>query len=297
MENTKTSFIQGLLFLVLAQTMVGLNIVVSKSLVSTMPVFFLLAVRFSLATLMLTLLHCISPARKHSPGYYFSQLESKDWIYIILQALSAGVLFNFFMLFGLNYTDANVAGIITSALPAMIALMSWLLLKEKFSAKKSLCVVFASIGLLIIALDKVQGGSLHTAKGDLLIFLSLLPESLYYILCKLRPNKLPVFFISALLNGINAIILLILIYFFPWQGALEWRDALILLVLGVSSGFFYVFWFFGCQRVDGIMASLSTAVMPVTTVIFAWILLGENLSIAEATGMGLVIFSIIFYAR
>lgn len=297
MEKTKNLFLQGVLLLVLAQTMVGLNIVVSKSIVGTMPVLFLLAVRFSLATIMLLTLHYFSPARKQRVVFYFSQLERQDWIFIVAQALCAGIFFNFLMLYGLKYTDANIAGIITSALPAMIALMSWIVLKEKFSAKKSLCVVFASIGLLIIALDKVRGGALHTAKGDLLIFLSLLPESLYYILCKLRPNRLPVFFISALLNGINAIILLVLLFVYPWDGTLDSGAALTLLILGVSSGFFYIFWFLGCQRVDGIMSSLSTAIMPVATVIFAWILLGEDLSFAEASGMGLVIFSIVFYAR
>ena len=63
------------------------------------------------------------------------------------------------------------------------------------------------------------------------------------------------------------------------------------------SGLFYVFWFFGCQRVDGVMASLSTAVMPVATVILAWALLGEQLTTGQGIGMGLVILSIVIYAR
>ena len=43
----------------------------------------------------------------------------------------------------------------------------------------------------------------------------------------------------------------------------------IVFILGLSSGLFYVFWYQGCQKVDGVMASLSTAVMPVATVILA----------------------------
>ena len=63
------------------------------------------------------------------------------------------------------------------------------------------------------------------------------------------------------------------------------------------SGLFYVFWFFRCQRVDGVMASLSTAVMPLATVILAWALLGEQLTTGQGIGMGLVILSIVIYAR
>ena len=72
---------------------------------------------------------------------------------------------------------------------------------------------------------------------------------------------------------------------------------LILFIIGLSSGLFYVFWFMGSQRVDGIMASLSTAIMPVATVILAWIILREQLTSLELVGMGLVILSIVLYAR
>jgi drug/metabolite transporter (DMT)-like permease len=45
------------------------------------------------------------------------------------------------------------------------------------------------------------------------------------------------------------------------------------------------------------MASLSTAIMPVATVIIAWILLGEQLTLWQSIGMGMVIFSIAIYAK
>jgi drug/metabolite transporter (DMT)-like permease len=72
---------------------------------------------------------------------------------------------------------------------------------------------------------------------------------------------------------------------------------LILFIIGLSSGLFYVFWFIGAKQVDGIMASLSTAIMPIATVILAWIILHEQLTGLELMGMGLVLFSIILYAR
>ncbi|QBR83022.1 DMT family transporter [Legionella israelensis] len=296
----KNYFIIGAVFLVLAQTMVGVNIVTSKLLLSSIPVLILLEIRFLLATLVLLLLHWANPfSRKNSLRTHFSELARRDWFFIFAQALSAGVLFNGLMLTGLNYTDANVAGIITSALPAIIAILSWLILHEKISAEKALCVFFATMGLVIISYDKLNGvGASHSFWGDSIVLLALLPEASYYVLCKLYKNRLPLFLTSALLNGINAILLLPLLFLVPWEPAnINMVTWFILFIIGLSSGFFYVFWLIGAKHVDGIMASLSTAIMPIATVILAWIILGEGLTPLELAGMGLVLFSIVLYAK
>lgn len=307
MHQCKRGFLQGLLFLVLAQIMVGVSIVFSKYVLASLPVLFVLTIRFSLATLILLPLHGLSSASKeHSLSFYFSQLTSRDWFFIIAQGLCAGILFNFFMLWGLDYTDANVAGIITSALPAIIALMSWLILGEKISGKKLICVLFASLGLVVIACDKLSGSMVstsgsasHSFFGDSMVLLALLPEATYYILCKMHSNALPVFLISALLNGLNAVLLWIVLIFSSWAGfhlpsTMEW---IILIILGLSAGLFYVFWYFGYKQVDGVMASLSTAIMPVATVLIAWLFLGEQLSLGQGAGMLMILFSIAIYAK
>lgn len=299
MNKSSTYFLQGMCFLILAQIMVGVNIVASKYVLSSIPILFILALRFALAAIILFFLHWLTPAKKTSISYYFSKLKQKDWFFIIAQALSAGVLFNFFMLGGLQYTDANVAGIITSALPALIALMSWIILSEKISGKKIICVGFATLGLAIIGFDKLSGAQAsHSFLGDMLVLLSLIPEATYYILSKMHPPPLPLFLISSLLNAINAILLVFCLFFCSWDNlSIHYFDWLILFILGLSTGLFYVFWFLGCQKVDGVMASLSTAVMPLATVILAWLILGEHLTTGQTIGMGMVLLSIAAYAR
>lgn len=295
MEQSKPSSAQGMIFLIMAQIIVAISIVSAKFLIASLPIIVLLTIRFSLATIILLPLHWLTPDKQFSIPKHLSQLSFKDWGFIIAQALSAGVLFNLLMIMGLHYTDANIAGIITSALPALIAIMSWLILGEQISRKTIACIIMATIGLVIIATTKATGVDLNNSTlGNLLIFCSLLPEAAYYILTKLHPNRLPIFLISALLNGINALLLLISILFIqPNFDAISFQNWLILGFLGLTAGLFYVFWFFGCQKVDGVKASLATAIMPVATVIFAWVLLGEELSTVELMGMSLVILSII----
>ncbi|MCL9685659.1 DMT family transporter [Legionella maioricensis] len=292
-------YTQGLLFLILAQMMVATNIVASKFLLSTIPILALLTMRFALAALILFPLHWLTSAKLFSLRHHFAQLNKKDWVFIFIQALSAGILFNCLMLLGLQYTDANTAGIITSALPALIAIMSWVMLGEKISGKKGICVVIATLGLVIIACEQLHHVQLnHSFLGDFIVLFSLIPEASYYVFSKLHPVRLPVFLISALLNGINAIFLFFLLFFFPlYETHINGEAWLIVFILGLSSGLFYVFWYFGCQRVDGIMASLSTAVMPVATVILAGLLLNEQLTSGQFIGMSMVMASVMVYAK
>lgn len=176
----KTSF-KGLLFLLLAQIMVGISIVCSKQIVSSMSILLLLFIRFTLASLILLPLHWVTSKNNKSLNKPKVPLIKKDWLFIFLQALFAGVFFNLLMMAGLRTTDAHVAGIITSALPAMIALMSFIFLNERITYKKSLCILFATFGLLTLAFDKFSVMDTHHAwLGDLLILTALLPEAGYY---------------------------------------------------------------------------------------------------------------------
>ena len=283
----------------LAQIMVGINIVSSKFLLSSFSTIFLLAMRFGLATLILFALHLLDSSNKKTVRLYFAELNRKDWFFLFAQAVSAGILFNCLMLIGLRHTDANVAGIITSALPAIITLFCCVFLGERFSRKTALSIFFATIGLVVIGGAKLSEiTSSHSFFGDSIVLLSLIPEAAYYVLCKLHPNRLPLFLTSALLNGINAIILGCMLPFVHLtEMSIHLSDWVILFILGLSSGFFYVFWFLGCQRVDGIMTSLSTAIMPVATVLLAMMALGEHLTAMEGAGMGLVMISILIHAK
>ena len=290
---------RGTLLLVFAQIMVGINIVTCKYLLTHVQPLFLLSVRFTFATCLSLLLYFMFDDKKMALPQRLRQLSKSDWFYTLMQAISAGLLFNWLMISGLNYTDANVAGIITSALPALITILSWLVLGEKMSAKKYFCLFFATLGLMTLAMDKCrQWGDTHSVVGDLIVLASLIPEACYYVLHQFHTVKLPVFLMSTLLNGMNAVIIVALCCLSQtaWP-TLVFMDSLILIMLSLTSTLFFVLWLFGSQHVDGMMASLTTAVAPLATVVLAWIILREQLTWMQSLGMGFVILSILTYAK
>lgn len=298
-KNSKINFGHYCL-LIIAQSMVGINITGTKYLIASMPFIFLLTIRFCFASVILLMLHFISNTHKKSTLEHLAPLTIRDWKYILGQALCAGVFFNLFMVTGLHYTDAAIAGIITSALPAVIVLLCWLILKEKLTSKKLLCLGFATLGLIVINANKLMAVSVNNSIfGDLLILISLVPEAGYYVLVKMHASqvKLPVFLVSAILNGINAVLLLPYCFFLGWQSLhLTSFDWLILATIGLSSGLFFVFWSIGSSKMDTSTAALSTATMPISTVIIACLSLGEMINGMQLVGMVLVIVSIVVYA-
>jgi len=283
------------LALLMAQLLVGINIVGAKYLVAQMPIPLFLGLRFFIASVFLYVIHLLLAKQK---DWTLSALNRLDWQFIIAQGLCAGALFNFLLALGLNYTDASVAGIITSVLPAIIAVFSVLFLNERLTRLSVLCIIFAVLGLLIINAHNFAMANLDGLVGDAVILLSLIPEAAYYVLAKLYENKLPLFLTAALMNAVNLPFLLVPILINgQWQAHLNLSDSIILLVVGICSGLFYVFWFWGCKHVKGNVAGLFTAFMPVAALLAAWLTLGEKISFLQAVGMILVMASVAFNAK
>lgn len=295
----KSEYYLGLFFLFMAQTMSGINIVGAKYLVSTVSISTILTLRFTIAALLLFIFYFT----RATPKKMLIEIKSVDltgWGYILAQALCAGILFNFLMLWGLKATSANIAGITTSALPAMVAVMAWLFLRDTMNAKIIICIIFASLGLILINLHSDQIAQQNTSLwGGILVFLSLLPEAAYYILSKKHRSSLSVLLLSAIINAINAVIMLFFLghNLFHQITYFNFAQSFALLVISLGSGLFYVFWVLGSKHVTSHTASLSIALMPIMTLIIAWLALAERITLLQFTGMCLVILSIVICVR
>ena len=57
-----------------------------------------------------------------------------------------------------------------------------------------------------------------------------------------------------------------------------------------------MFWLLGSNNIRGSSAGLTTAFMPIVTLIISYVFLNEKISIVQFVGMVLVIFSIFFNA-
>ena len=226
-------------------------------------------------------------------------LSRSTWVVIIVQALCAGAFFNLLLLLGMKFTSASMAGIITSALPAIVVIASIVFLKERLTRRAGLSIGLAILGLIIINARNLHLEQSDHFLGDMIILLSLIPEAAYYILSKLHQNKLPVFLVSALMNGINVPVFCLILIFHqhPISLNLHAFQCVLLLIVGIASALFYVFWFLGSRKVHSTAAGLTTAFMPIATLIIATLFLKETISNVQFIGMLLVILSIVYSSK
>ena len=96
---------------ILAMIIVGSSVVAGKLLAQSFPVFLASELRFLVATIIMV------PILIRIEG--FPSIQKREMLILFLQGLFGVFLYSIFMLYGLTFTTAIEAGIITSTIPAV----------------------------------------------------------------------------------------------------------------------------------------------------------------------------------
>lgn len=186
-----------------------------------------------------------------------------------------------------------LAAVLLYTAPAWVALLSWIVLKERMTATKTICVVMTILGVACISLGpQLTSG----APFDLSVFgliaglVSGFTYALYYIFGKkfLYRYPTPTIFVYALPFG--ALLLLPFIDFAP-KSTQAWM-LLIGLALVTSYGAFSVY-YAGLKRMEATHASVIATFEPVVAAAFAYILFGEKFSLPGYFGSSLIIVAVL----
>lgn len=293
----------GYLELSFAQCCIGANIILGKMLTSSVSMYSLLFFRFFIGVLIAGLIVLCTDLNKTKTEY--KSLSSRDWFIIFLQAISGGFLFNVFILMGLQYTTATVTGIINSAVPALVAIFSFFLLKERLNSAKSIAILLCIVGISILSFGKTESVSVIEGAGGseflgiILVLLAIIPEAMFTIFAKFLKKEVSPMANTLLVNLFNAILFIPFCYF---QGdfTLQYDFSIWAQIglYGLSGGIlFFVFWYRGIAHVSANTAALFMGVMPVSTTLLAFLFLDEMLSIPDGIGLICVVSAIYFGTR
>jgi drug/metabolite transporter (DMT)-like permease len=171
--------------LTLAMSIVGSSVVVGKLLVGRFPVFWLAGMRFMIASLALVpllLWHCRGLPR----------LPRRDWLCLVGQAFTGVFLFSVLLLYGLKATSAAESGIITSTSPAILGLLSFLLLRERPTRYKVAGIALSFGGILVLNVMGSGGSSAASSgewRGNLLVLGAVVGEALFTVFRKLMSPR------------------------------------------------------------------------------------------------------------
>lgn len=284
--------IKAMAMLVAAMALAGSSVVVGKLLVVELPVF---VTAFSS---LLVAVCCMLPLMV---GRYteLRRLTRREWLYLMLQGLCGIVLFRVLTLYGLHFTGAVEAGLITGATPAVLALLSVTFLGERFTRHSLLAIVLAVSGCLTINFNLGSTPSEGCLLGALLMGGAVVCEALFTIFRKrisasveATTNTFVLICCSLLLLAPPAAVELARLELAPSSS-----DILAVLYYGAfATVLAYLLWTAAVGQVSGMMAGVATAAMPVSSVLLAVLVLGERLFLLHLAGALLVVAAILVLA-
>ncbi|WDD94671.1 DMT family transporter [Burkholderia sp. FERM BP-3421] len=278
------------LFLILSMLLVGSNVGIGKSIVVFVPVALLATLRFVVAIAVLWPL--FSPVKMRT-------VKRGEWLNLFLQAFFGTFMFTLLMLNGVQRTSAVAAGVITSTIPAVVALFAWLFLREKPSGRALVSIALAIVGVVTINLaggqadDGAQAGSLT---GNLLMLGAVCCESLYVILSRRLTQTLAPIDICAYTHLFGLLLML------PLGASALWRFDYASVPAGIwalvvwyglsASIFSFWLWMKGIRHVPGSLAGVFSAVLPIAAALYGILVLGERPTLAHGFALACVVTGI-----
>ena len=132
--------------LALSMALVGSYVALSKPLTVVLPIFLLAWLRFGIGGL--AMLHWLKKPNNEVP----MSPQTKRLVFI--ESFLGNFLFSICMLYGVSMTSALNAGIIMSTIPAVVAVLSWIFLRERIGLNVWLAVACGVLGIALFAISK-----------------------------------------------------------------------------------------------------------------------------------------------
>lgn len=267
---------------------VGSNVGIGKSIVVVVPILLFALLRFVIAVLVLSPLYRREKMRR---------VSRDEWVNLFLQAFFGTFLFTLLMLGGVHRTTAVAAGVITSTIPAVVALLAWVFLKERPGPRAISAIVLAMIGVIVVtvARDTASEGQpgAGSLAGNLMVLGAVFCESTYVILSRRLTQTLSPIDICAYTHAFGLLLMLPFgiasLMSFDVSSVPPFTWALVVWYALSASIFSFWLWMKGIRHVPGQLAGVFTAMLPVAAATYGIVVLGERPTIAHGVALACVI--------
>ena len=270
--------------------LVGSYVGLSKLLVAVFPVFLLAWLRFGIAAV--AMLHWV----RRVPGE--ASLSRHDRWLLFWESFLGNFLFSICMLYGVALSSAVAAGVAMAGIPAAVALLSWLFLRERIGPRIGLAIACAGTGMVLLAVGR--GSTTDGAVSPLgfaLLLGAVLCEACYVVIGKRLTGNLSPRRISALINlwGLALVTPLGL-----WQ-ALSFDFATVrpaiwglLLFYALTASMVTVWlWMKGLAQVPAPQAGVFTVMLPITAAAVGVLFLGEPFGSGHLAALALALLGLL----
>jgi drug/metabolite transporter (DMT)-like permease len=282
--------------LALSMSLVGSYVALSKPLVAAIPVFLLAWLRFGIGGLaMLPWLR--KPADEPAMSSHTRRL-------LFLESFLGNFLFSILMLYGVSFTSAVSAGVVMASIPCVVAVFSWLFLRERIGLRTWIAVACAVSGMALLGVA-TPGSGLRTGVersgmawlGNLLVFGAVLCEAAYAVIGKKLTGTIGPKRITALINLWGfALITPLGIYAlagFEFHAVTPGTWLLLVFYSLAASVWSVWLWMTGLKQVPAARGGVFTVMLPVSAALVGVLALGEPLSPFQLAAFAVALASVL----
>lgn len=240
-------------------------------------------------------------------GYFFTNeklfsLKVKDYLQMAVLALFGVTGMSTLIFWGQETTTAINGSIINSLNPLIIFFLG-IFIGEKISILQFSGIVLSLIGCLFVVNVITASGFKYEANhltGDLLVFSGAFCWAVYAVMGKTLVNRLGSYTATVWAMLIGSLQLLIILFSMPGCFILptsfsSWSIILYLAIFPTGIGF--LAWFKAIEKINLSLLNVMQYMIPVFTIVMAWIFLGETMSMLNGLGVALVIAGVMFIMK
>ncbi|WP_343060538.1 DMT family transporter [Paenibacillus phyllosphaerae] len=281
-----------ILFLVLANLFWAGNYIFGKSIVDVMTP---LQMTFSRWTIAVCLLFPIAQLIE-KPDW---RSVFKAWRLILILSVFGVIGYNFLLYEALRFTTSMNAALVNAMNPALIVLLSALVLRERISGKHGVGLLISLLGVLLVLTKGQLSQIIHIDynEGDLLMLLAILVWSIYSILGRRMAGIPPI--AGTAVTALFGLILLLpfAISFGGFNFPLTKETITGVLYMGIfpSVGSF-IFWNASIRQIGASRAGIYLNLITVFTAIMS-VIMGQTITWIQVLGGGLVFAGVYLTSR
>lgn len=291
-QNKKMPLLQCHLSLLFVIILWGSSFASIKILLPQVPPYTLAFLRYFLASIALGIFLVITKQprlqKKHLPG-------------ILLTGFSGITIFNVLHNQGLRYAGVTDSAVLIAMSPVFIALLSWMILKERISKLQIVGIFIAFAGSVLVATEgSFNGLGFNSMRllGDLLMLLSSIAWAIFSILLKKLLEHYPPTTIITYSTMAGTIFLIPFCLFeYPFNltavTTVGWLNLFYLGLLASALG--NLIWNAALNTVSAVTAGAYLYLSPVVAAIVAFLFLNEIPSLYTIIG-GLIILMGTYFA-
>ena len=229
----------------------------------------------------------------------FLLLHKNEWLYFALLGFLGITFHQWLQSNALQTSEASTTAWIVSTTPVFMALLGWIVLKERLGWIKIAGILLAFVGVLLVVYDgDLRAISLRSfgQPGDILILISAINWTVFSVLSRRGLKQYPATLMMFYVMFIGWLFTSIL--FFATQniaeiGNLTTNGWLGITFLGVfCSGLAYIAWYDALQALTTAQTGVFLYIEPLVAVAVAFIVLGEAITAASLLGGAIIILGV-----